>query len=97
LDSEEDESRQYERVLVPRQLVQSDDSGSFVWLADPDGNARRQSVELGKAGTEKLVEAVRGIRPTDKLISSGWQALEPGDRVRIVGEDDTMGLDASEA
>lgn len=93
--SEEDGSQESERLLIPRQLVQSDEGGSFVWLADGSGRARRQAVELGKAGTEELVEAVQGIRPTDKLISSGLQGLEPGTRVEIVGEDARMGLGKS--
>lgn len=90
--SEVDESQKYERLLIPRQLVRTDESGSSVWIVDPDGTARRQAIELGKAGTEELVEAIDGIRSTDKLISSGHQGLQPGTRVTIAGEDAAIGF-----
>lgn len=92
VSSQAEESEEHERLLIPRQLVESDESGSAVWIVAPDGTARRQAVELVKAGTEELVEAVAGIRPTDKLISSGRQRLRPGMRVTIVGEDATIGF-----
>lgn len=87
-----DEIRERERVLIPRRLVQSEDGEHFVWIVDPDATARRRTVTLGRAGTEELVEAAEGIRPTDKLISSGLEGLEPGARVSIAGEDTTIGL-----
>jgi RND family efflux transporter MFP subunit len=90
--SQEEESAEYERLLIPRQLVQSDESGASVWLVAADGTARRQAIELGKAGTKELVEVVSGVHPTDKLISSGHQGLPPGARVRIAGEDVTIGF-----
>lgn len=90
--SQEDESQEYDRLLIPRQLLESGDAGSTVWIVDANGTARRQPIELGQAGTDELVEAVKGLRPTDKLITSGQRGLEPGARVRIVGEDATIGL-----
>lgn len=87
-DSEQDPMRQ----LVPRQLVQSSDSGSSVWVADLTNKvARLQSVQLGKAGTERLVEVVQGLNATDKLIVAGRENLKDGQRIRVGGED--RGLD----
>jgi RND family efflux transporter MFP subunit len=89
------ESENDERLLIPRRLVLSGGGGTSVWIVAADGTARRQAIELGKAGTEELIEVVDGIRPTDKLIASGYQGLEPGTRVTISGEDPALGVDDS--
>ena len=81
-----------ERMLIPRQLVQSEGENHSVWVVDPGGIARRKAITLGNAGTKELVEVVEGISPTDKLISSNQQELESEMRVKIVGEDATIGL-----
>lgn len=91
-NSEAEESQNYERLLIPHSLVQSGDGGSAVWIVDADGKARLQPVQLGKAGTEELIEVVQGIQPTDKLISSGHETLKPGTAVTVAGEDSTMGM-----
>lgn len=76
------------RLLVPRSLVTTDDSGAFVWIADAElGVAVRKSVELGRAGTDQLVEIVTGLDPTSKLVVGGRESLAAGTRIRIAGED----------
>ncbi|BBO36045.1 efflux RND transporter periplasmic adaptor subunit [Lacipirellula parvula] len=80
------------RLLVPRQLVQEGDGGKFVWIADAtNGVARRTPVELGKAGTDQLVEVAAGIDPTMKLVATGRESLTDGTRIRIVGNDQNIG------
>lgn len=93
--SESEESEQRERLLVPRQLVESAGDGHAVWVADPSGVARRRRVRLGRAGTDTLVEVVEGLRPTDRLIAGGRERLDDGDRVTITGEDGSLGMTAS--
>jgi len=93
-ESKPEEYRQQERLLVPRQLVESSEEGHAVWAADADGVARRQRVRLGRAGTEALVEVVEGLNPTDKLISGGREGLADGDRIRITNEDPSIGSTA---
>ncbi len=94
-DSESEESQQPERLLAPRELVESADDGHAVWVVDPRGTARRTRVRLGQAGTDTLVEVVEGLTPTDRLIAGGRERLEDGDRVTISGEDDRLGMTAS--
>ena len=89
-----EESEESERLLVPRQLVEQGEAGSTVWIVDGDGLARKRGVGLGRAGTADLVEVVSGLNPTDKLISSGRESLQDGDRVTISGEDNSLGLAA---
>lgn len=80
------------RMLVPRALVASTEGGSSLWIVDAErGVARIQKVEVGRAGTDELVEVTEGIDPTAKLIVSGRESLTNGQRVRITGEDHSTG------
>jgi RND family efflux transporter MFP subunit len=81
------------RMLVPRELVVSGEGGSSLWIIDAKQSvARQQAVEVGRAGTEQLVEITKGIDPTAKLIVRGRESLTDGDRVRVMGEDQSPGL-----
>ena len=93
--SESEASEEQERLLVPRQLVESSGDGHTLWLADPSGMARRRSVRLGKAGTDDLVEVLNGLTPTDRLISGGREGLRDGDSIMITGEDSNIGMSAT--
>ena len=80
------------RMLVPRDLVASNEGGSHVWVADRHRSlARKQTVVLGRAGTDELVEVSSGITAADKLIVVGREGLADGDRIRVTGEDSTIG------
>lgn len=80
-----------ERLLVPRQLIEPSGEEATLWLAAPDGTARRKSVRLGQAGTDELVEVLQGLRPTDRLIAGGREGLSDGDSITISGEDNSIG------
>ncbi|MEX0867724.1 MAG: HlyD family efflux transporter periplasmic adaptor subunit [Pirellulales bacterium] len=82
-----DESESPRRLLVPRDLVRQAEGGDYLWIVDPvTRSAKWQSVQLGRAGTDQLVEVVRGLTPTDKLISRGAESLVNGDRLRVIRE-----------
>lgn len=81
------------RLLVPRQLVSGGEGGTMVWLADVEhGVARQQAVQLGRAGTDQLVEVAGGLDPMAKLIVGGRESLVEGARIRVIGEDQTIGM-----
>ena len=83
------------RVLVPQDLVEKSDAGTAVWVAEAStGLARRRSVQLGQASTAELVEISQGLSPLDKLIVSGREGLSDGQRIRVTGEDRTLGANA---
>jgi multidrug efflux pump subunit AcrA (membrane-fusion protein) len=85
-------SEQY-RLFVPRALVESGESGSFVWLADhAEGIARRQRIELGRGQTATMVEVTAGLTVASRLISSGRESLADGDRIHVTGEDTSLGM-----
>lgn len=76
------------RMLIPRALVSGSDGHSSVWIVNPaNGAAHSQSIQLGKAGTDALVEVSQGLDPTAKLIVAGRESLSDGSRIRIVGDD----------
>ncbi len=82
---------QSERIFIPKQLLQSAESGSFVWVVDADARAQRCGVATGKATEGELVEVTVGLSVTDKLISSNTDGLKPNSRVKVTGEDQTIG------
>ncbi len=82
------------RLFVPRQLVEGEGEGAFVWLADQAaGAARRQAVRTGRAAGE-LVEVAEGLDPAARLIVGGREGLRAGQRIRVGGEDVTLGVGA---
>jgi HlyD family secretion protein len=73
------------RVLAPMALLVQADSATFAWVVDGETQrARRIVVTLGAAGPHGLVEVRSGLRPGDRLITSGLDALREGARVRVV-------------
>jgi HlyD family secretion protein len=82
------------RVLVPKELVVAGENGSTLWVANAGrGIAERRSIQIGRAGTDQLVEVTQGLNALDKLIASGREGLSDGDRIRITGTDPAMGTD----
>jgi len=80
------------RTLVPRDLVVTEAGASFVWIADRHlGVARKKNITLGKAGTDQLIEVIAGVTAMDKLIASGRESLTDGERIRITGDDSSVG------
>lgn len=80
------------RMLVPRQLIDSSGGGPGLWVVDQlTGTARRRTVELGLSAGD-LVEVVSGLAPQDKLIVAGREGLKDGTRVRVEGEDESLGI-----
>ena len=85
--SKSEQQKQKERIYVPKSLVNSDDAGSFVWVADQATNlAKRRAVKTGGNGRDNLIE-VEGLSPADKVIAGGRDGLRDGERIHIKGED----------
>ncbi|MSQ96854.1 MAG: HlyD family efflux transporter periplasmic adaptor subunit [Gemmataceae bacterium] len=71
------------RLLIQKQLVESADGSTHVWIADLAGKiARRQPVKLGRSSGE-FVEVVQGLNPADRLITDGRQGLGDGQRIAV--------------
>jgi len=83
----DDASKNSERLLVPKSLIDRSGSQPSVWIVDPAGLAKQRGVTLGMATTEQLVEIAGGLTLTDKLIVGGREGLRDGEPVVISGED----------
>ena len=81
------------KLFVPQALVSMGEGNSAVWVVDlTAGIANQKAVEVGRGATESgLVEITSGLQPTDKLIVAGRESLVEGTRVRVSGEDRTLG------
>lgn len=91
-DENESEQRELERLLVPKQLIDSSDNQKRIWIVDNAGRARRRTVRVGQTVAGELIEVIEGLLPTEKLVSKDRESLREGDRVEIVGEDRNLGI-----
>lgn len=87
----DDQVQETERILVPAQLIQRDESRSWIWTVDAEQRAVQTDVRTGPTEAGRLIEVIDGLDPTDKLITSGTEQLTPGQQVEVVGEDKTIG------
>lgn len=81
-----------ERLFVPEQLIQSGEGGQEIWIVDADGKAIRKVIAVGSRSSDGLIEVMDGLNGTDKLIASSREGLIPGDRVKMSGEDQILGV-----
>jgi RND family efflux transporter MFP subunit len=76
------------KLYIPAILLGQEQNASFVWIADrTNGVARKIEIETGPAAQDGLVEVIRGLNVSNRLISSGRESLRDGDRIRITGEE----------
>lgn len=91
-DAPQDLSEDEYHLFVPRPLVQTGETGMFVWVADiAEGVARRVSVTTGAIETPTLIEVTQGLTAASRLITTGQESLQDGDRIEVTGEDTVFG------
>ena len=78
------------RIYVPHQLVKTDDSGSYVWIADLlTRTAHRKRVTTKKTTTAgDMVEVTDGLSIASRLIESGTGSMNDGDRIEVTSHAD---------
>jgi membrane fusion protein, multidrug efflux system len=72
-------------ILVPMNVIQADQTGSYVYVIRPKDNfsaAVKQPVLLGSS-YNGVAEIVKGLAVGDKIISVGYQELIDGEYVRF--------------
>ena len=75
------------RLLIPKQLVESAEGNTYVWIADLAGKvARKKSLKLGRQSGD-FVEVVQGLNPAERLIADGRQGLTDGQRIAVTHAD----------
>lgn len=80
------------RILMPEQLIRTEDDGSFVWVVDSGNRVARKVLTVGETDQDGLTEIIEGLNVTDKLISSDVNGIQPGDVVVVGGEDQAIGM-----
>lgn len=76
-------------IVVPINIVQSDDNGKFVFIMKKDGDnfvASRKPVQLGQLYGDSI-EILSGLVPGDEIITVGYQGLYEGQLIRSTGND----------
>jgi HlyD family secretion protein len=73
------------RIYVPQKLVKTDDSASYVWVADLLARtAHRQRVTiLQNSAAGDMAEVTDGLSIASRLIESDTQELTDGDRIEV--------------
>ena len=91
-----DSPSQETRLYVLQSLVHQGDGAPYVWVADQSESvAQRTNVQIGAAGGNGLVEITSGLSISSRIIVGGTDGLEDGDRIRVTGEDPTLGTKGS--
>jgi multidrug efflux pump subunit AcrA (membrane-fusion protein) len=68
---------------LPVNYVQSNQDGKFIYVAKQDGSdftAERRIIKTGM-DYDGTIEVLEGITAGDKIITSGFQNLNPGEKV----------------
>jgi multidrug efflux pump subunit AcrA (membrane-fusion protein) len=83
------EASEETRFYLPQQIIQQDNAGAFVWLADhSDKLARKLPITAGPSAPGGLVEVSGpGLTAASRVVARGYEALDDGDRIRIVSEE----------
>lgn len=69
-------------IVVPSQVVQTGQSGSYVFIVKPDETVEMRNVVKGtKIGTD--VEVEQGLQPGETVVSDGQLRLASGMRVQV--------------
>ncbi len=72
-------------MVVPMNVIQNDNNGSYVFVVRPKGNyhgAFKQLVSVGMS-YNGLAEIQSGLKPGDKIVSVGFQELTDGEYIRF--------------
>jgi hypothetical protein len=67
--------------------VQSSPNGDYVWVADRSERIARKTSVNTAVSTGPILQITRGLTIDSRVISSGFEKLQEGDRIRITGED----------
>lgn len=72
-------------IAIPINYIQTDLNGSFVYVVEKKGDkaiAKKATVEQGLS-YNGLVEIPKGLKPGDKIVTSGYLDIEEGKEVRF--------------
>ncbi|MEM8771484.1 MAG: efflux RND transporter periplasmic adaptor subunit [Pseudomonadota bacterium] len=68
----------FEAMLIPDTAVQFDQSEQFVWVVGEENKAQRRPIVLGRLIEDGMRIVEDGLRPDDRIITSGFAMIRPG-------------------
>lgn len=74
-------SEEEEVLLVPQQIISTDQNKKYVYLVDKDNKAIYREVSLGKEYSNQRI-ILQGLKPGDRIITNGMQHIKPGELVK---------------
>lgn len=78
-------TRQLDAVVVPSSAVQTGQTGTYVFVINPDSTVESRPVTVGRSiEGETVIE--KGLRAGEKVVTDGQLRLVPGAKVEIKGE-----------
>ena len=75
-------SGRYEAVLIPDDVILSDQSRKFVYVVNSDDQVERRWVELGPID-DGLRVVRKGLKPDERVVVGGIQRVRPGAEVKV--------------
>ena len=84
-------------MLVPSEAIQRspEGEGKIVWLAQPDGTAKKRVVTIGIQGKEDT-QILSGLKLDDQVITTGSFGLDDGSKIKIEAPEAKEGDKADE-
>lgn len=71
--------------MVPQRAVQINGTNASVSVVAQDGSVSTRQVQLGgQSGANWIIRS--GLKAGDRVITEGWQKVQPGGKVRVQGE-----------
>ncbi len=72
-------------VLLPARAIQFGQRGASVSIVAADGTVSARPVELaGQSGSGWVLKS--GVKPGERVITDGWQKVQPGQKVQVKGD-----------
>jgi RND family efflux transporter MFP subunit len=72
-------------IVLPISLVQTDENGSFIYVASNNGKnwiVKKKSVKTGE-NYQGQIEILSGLTPEDKIITEGYENVVEGQAVKV--------------
>ncbi len=83
-------------ISVPQRAVQLSNQAASVMVVDGNGTVQSRPVTLGgQVGGNWVI--LSGLKPGEKVVTEGWQKVQPGQKVQLQGQPQPQGGKAAPA
>jgi RND family efflux transporter MFP subunit len=71
----------FQAVVIPKKIIQYDQSRSFIWTLNDDDKVERTFIELGRDIEDQMIIVDAGVTLQDRIVASNVMAMRPGTAV----------------